>query len=236
MADETNQPRNRKERRAAARANGGKPSASSTGTSTSTPQHLNDPHPEIPMAVPDFTKRQSKTLLDIAEERMKQLNADGKSIESLEGEEVEFPMSPNDDLDFGPAAEAVLYAFSLGVTHFTFAVLCHNQYREEIVWREVFQQSLPVFPILWLVVYLFHTQTAKKLGVVREIIFFGASIAAGCYSLYIGNTYGYFAVMKQAPPVGTLWIWCVVEMQVYWAVLSMVIVAAYALRNGFTVF
>ncbi|KAK7541132.1 uncharacterized protein J3D65DRAFT_617591 [Phyllosticta citribraziliensis] len=234
MADETNQPRNRKERRAAARANGEKPSASSSGTSTSTRQHLDQSHLDIPMAVPDFTKRQSKTLLDIAEERMKQLN--GKPIESLEGEEVEWPMSPNDDLDFGPAAEAVLYAFSLGVTHFTFAVLCHHQYREEIVWGEVFQQSLPVFPILWLVVYLFHTQTAKKLGIVREVIFFGASIAAGCYSLYIGNTYGYFAVMKQAPPVGTLWIWCVVEMQVYWAMVSMVAVAGYALWNGYTLF
>ncbi|KAK8188990.1 hypothetical protein IWZ00DRAFT_306364 [Phyllosticta capitalensis] len=240
MADETSyQPRNRKERRAAARSSGSsskQPTASSSGAATSSTQHLDQSQMDIPLTRPDFSRPKGKTLLDIAEERMRQLNAEGKPIESLEGEEISFPMNPNDDFEFGPAAEAVLYAFSLGMTHFTFDVLCHNQYREEIVWKEVFQQSLPVFPILWLTIYLFHTQTAKKLGVVRDALFFVASIAAGCYSIYIGNTYGYFAVMKQAPPVGTLWIWCVVEMQVYWAMASMVIVGVYSLWNGFSLF
>lgn len=41
------------------------------------------------------------------------------------------------------------------------------------------------------------------------------------------NRYGYYAVMKKAPGIGTLWIWCVVELDAILAFFSCMIVAIF---------
>jgi hypothetical protein len=42
--------------------------------------------------------------------------------------------------------------------------------------------------------------------------------------------------MKAAPPVGTLWIWSVIEMSLLYAALNAVTVLGYAWYNGFDYF
>jgi hypothetical protein len=67
----------------------------------------------------------------------------------------------------------------------------------------------------------------------QQAVFFITAVLAGCYLVYITNTYGYLAVMKQAPPLGCLWVWSVIELDLIWAVLSLALTAFYAWQRGF---
>ncbi|KAL0262868.1 hypothetical protein SLS55_001842 [Diplodia seriata] len=262
MADDQPQPRNRKERRAAAKASGTPlssakapkstttaPAASKLDFSQSSPAHddaVTENDLGIPMAMPDFSGPKGKTLYDLAEERMRELARTGRDVSSLEGEQVDFPVdgkgqavrvsgSPDEE-DFGPVAEALLYAFTLTSLHFTLDVLVHNQYREQTDWREIWGRAAQVMPILWLVVYMSKTPTAMRFPMLRQWVFFATAVAAGCYCVYVGNMFGYYAVMKQAPPVGVLWIWTVVELQLAYAASSVLAVLGYTWWNKFGLF
>ncbi|EKG15521.1 hypothetical protein MPH_07261 [Macrophomina phaseolina MS6] len=242
MADTDPQPRNRKERRAAAKAAGAPlssakaPKASKIDYSKLPDDHATENELGIPMAMADFSGPKGKTLYEIADERMRELSRTGKDVSSLEGEEVEFPIDGvrvTSDEDIGPGAEALLYAFTLSTVHFTLDVLVHNQYREEIEWKEIWGRTAQVAPILWFTVYLFKTATAMRFPRARQAFFFATAVAAGCYCVYAGNMFGYYAVMKRAPPVGVLWIWTVVEMEKWYAAASVLIVFGYTWWNKF---
>jgi hypothetical protein len=61
------------------------------------------------------------------------------------------------------------------------------------------------------------------------------AIAAGCYVVTAVNRYGYYFVMKKTPPLGTLWIWAVVELDILGAVASLGAVWGYAWYYGYAV-
>ena len=70
----------------------------------------------------------------------------------------------------------------------------------------------------------------------RQFIFFVTSVVCGCYLILISNTHGYLAVMKQAPPLGCLWIWAVVELELLWAVLSLSLAGGYLWLGDYSVY
>lgn len=70
---------------------------------------------------------------------------------------------------------------------------------------------------------------------VNQVIFFIASVACGTRVIYISNEHGYYYSMKQAPPLGIIWIWSVIELNLFWAVGSMVACAGYIKYYGFTI-
>lgn len=59
------------------------------------------------------------------------------------------------------------------------------------------------------------------------------SIAAGCYVVTAVNRYGYYFVMKKTPPLGTLWIWAVIELDILGALASLLGVWTYAWYYGY---
>jgi hypothetical protein len=65
-------------------------------------------------------------------------------------------------------------------------------------------------------------------------VFLAGSIAAGCHLIYITNEFGYYAVLKQAPPLGVLWIWSVVELDLLWALGSMAATFGYLWWQGYS--
>jgi len=69
---------------------------------------------------------------------------------------------------------------------------------------------------------------------VRQAIFFAMSLAAGCYLIYVTNKFGYLAVMKQAPPVGCLWVWSVIELDLGLGVLSLACAAGFLWQGGYS--
>jgi hypothetical protein len=236
MAD-TPTPRNRRERRAADKANGNK---------TKTPSsHLNARLPEVPLQKPDYDAQRApghKTLYDIAAERQKELEKEGfydkyndKYAHGENAGDHQFWSSPEDE-PIGPLGEALVWGVSLSMLHFTLDVLVFHQYRQEVAWKEIWTRTFTMLPGLLVVIYVLHTHIAKRWARLRQLFFFGSSIFAGCYLVKSGNMEGYYAVMKRAPPVGTLWVWSCIEMDLWWAVAHTVIVGLYMWVNGFSAF
>ena len=62
----------------------------------------------------------------------------------------------------------------------------------------------------------------------RNFIFLLISIILGAQLIAISNDAAYYAVMKKAPPVGTLWVWCALEMSPGFAALGLLLPMGWA--------
>jgi len=93
-------------------------------------------------------------------------------------------------------------------------------------------------PVLFLVLYISHTETAqaKALYYPRQALFFCAAVAAGCYIVHVGNEYDYYAVMKRIPALGTVCVWSVVEMGVFFGIAAVGAVASFMVVGGYSIF
>jgi hypothetical protein len=230
MADDV--PRNRKERRAAAKQNGS--------------QNIEPPtkFPKIKMERPEYSRPKGKTLMDVYEEK-KAILEQGKPFNAQSHNDTSFLQDSgnilyaglgNGDEPIGPIEDAIVWTFCLSMLHFTLDVLVYSQYAQAIVWRAIFTRSATIAPILFLLVYLLRSAPARRFPLARQIVFFALAIGAGCYTIYMGNTFSYFAVMKQAPPLGTLWIWSVIEMNLPFAIASVVLDLGFLWWNGYSAF
>lgn len=218
----TDAPRNRKEKRAAARENNkpGQPF----------------PRQEIPLAQPDRSGPKGKTLFELAEERQ-ELLAQGQPFDKKHDDgQARDEQGSLLDSPVGPVGDAVLLTLTLSMLHFTLDVLVYSQYRQDIEWRPICVRTATMVPLLFTVIYMLRSDMALRFPVARQVFYLGIAIAAGCYMIFAGNTYDYYAVMKRAPPLGTLWIWSVIEMRLPYALLSVVIDLGYMWFNGFSVF
>ncbi|UJO13530.1 hypothetical protein CLAFUW4_03751 [Fulvia fulva] len=229
LAQEQNsKPKNRKERRLDAKQNGTPISAPTT-------------QPKIKLAQPDRSGPQTKTLLQIYDEK-KELLSKGQPFEEQSqshsmtstGNILDVGLGDNEPI--GPFGDAVFWSICLTMFHFTLDVLVYNQYAQEILWDAIFRRSGTVLPILFLVVFMGRSELAMKLGIVRQILFFAVGTGAGCYLIHAGNTADYFAVMKQAPPLGAVWVYAVIEMDLPFAVASVLFDLGFLLWNGYSLF
>lgn len=162
-----------------------------------------------------------------------QIHADG-NVRDESGNILEAGLGPDDPI--GPVGNAIFWAVCLSMVHFTLDVLVYNQYRQDIEWGEIWMHLLTVFPILFLLLYTMRSETASKFPLVKQIFFFLTGLVAGCYIIHVANRYGYYAVMKQAPPLGTLWIWSVVEMDLAFAAVSLIGNFGYLWWNNYEAF
>jgi hypothetical protein len=221
---------NRKERRAQESKSKGK----ATGSTFQATDQLDDTAVDYLLKHPDRSGPKGKTLFELAEERQKELD---KAAGRVRVEDVSSSTSAEDeDAAIGPLGDALLYSTSMGALHFTLDVIVYSQYREDIVWSEILKRAGTAMPVFILLVYLTHVNLAYRLPLLRDLAFCIGSIVAGCFLVYSGNKHGYFNVMKAAPPVGTLWIWSVVEMSLPYAALNAAAVLGYVWYNGFDYF
>jgi hypothetical protein len=224
---------NRKQRRAAAK-NNAKTSGTNLGIQPSA--EIDQEGVEYLLKHPDRSGPKGKTLFELAEERQRELNK-GKPVKwNLDEDNTPEGERPFNDEPIGALGNAILYSISLATLHLTLDVLVYSQYREEVIWSEIFGRAGTVLPIFFLVVYLLHAKICFRFPTLRNIFFLTVSVIAGCYMVYSGNVNGYFFVMKTAPPIGALWIWSVIEMTLPYAVASVLTVLGYLLWNGFDAF
>lgn len=178
---------------------------------------------------PDRAGPKGKTLFELADERQRELDAAKPKSRIIEVQEA-----LNEPV--GAVGDAILYAISMTALHFTLDVIVYNQYREAVVWDEIFKRSVVASPVFVLLVYLTHTDFSHRFPILRNLAFLVGSILAGCYVIWAANTKGYFYVMKAAPPVGVLWVWSVVEMSLPYAATNVVAIIAYIWWNKFEFF
>lgn len=216
---------NRKERRAK--------DAKSSSTGVFQPSNeLDEKAVDYILKHPDRSGPKGKTLLELAEERQKELDRAKPNANRARAAGVQ----AGDEAAIGPAGDALLYSTSMAALHITLDVIVYSQYREDIIWSEIFKRAATAVPVFLLLVYLSHVDFSYRFPLLRDLAFLTGSVLAGCSLVYSGNKHGYFFVMKSAPPLGTLWIWSVVEMSLPYAAFSAAAVMGYIWYNGFTFF
>lgn len=221
---------NRRERRAQARA----------GTASSKTR-------DIPLSQPSRGAPNHKTLLDIASERQlinastssqnssssvttTKINADG-SLSTFE--------SSTDDPDpiATPYLDVALYTMTLTVLHFTLTVLVTHQYdKAPPSLSEIFYTSTVASPTPVLLLILVAVLHPRASHIVTQLLFATLSVIAGAWLVYASNEDPYMAVMKKAPPLGTLWIWAAVEMRWEWAAGCLGLVAGWGWLKGYRMY
>jgi hypothetical protein len=221
---------NRKERRAKEPMAGAK----STGSAFQTSTELDDSGVDYILKHPDMSGPKGKTLFELAEERQKELDKAKPAgwNAKARGSSASAPTAADEE-PIGPVGDALLYSTSMAVLHLTLDVIVYSQYREDIIWGEIFKRAGTALPVFILLVYLTHVDLSYRFPLLRDLTFFSGSVAAGCYLVYSANKHGYFNVMKAAPPIGTLWIWSVVETSLPYAALNALAVLGFVWYNGF---
>ncbi|KAI2636288.1 hypothetical protein GGS26DRAFT_487834 [Hypomontagnella submonticulosa] len=141
--------------------------------------------------------------------------------------------------------DAILWSVSLSMLHFTLDVLVQHQYAISIIWPQIIIRALQACAVFTFLIYVLHPHASSPSFVpglpvkfqapLRQAIFFVASICSGCYLIHISNRYGYLAVMKQSPPLGCIWVWSVIELDLLYAVLSLVCTFGFFWQGGYTI-
>ena len=226
---------NRKARRAQAQEK-----AKSTSTSA-----------DVNVSRPSRAPPVGRTLIDIAAERQllchnssslpidpsvvtTTINPDGSLSGSSEAWKTD--LDNESDSEATPYLDIFLYTSTLVCLNFTLTFLVHYQYGPAP------PKALPLFlsstvfsptPVIILaLVAVLHHRSAQPL---IQVLFAGMFVFAGSWLVQATNREPYLAVMKKAPPLGTLWVWATVEMRWEWAAVCLGLVGAWGWWNGYTV-
>ncbi|KXH29896.1 hypothetical protein CNYM01_10205 [Colletotrichum nymphaeae SA-01] len=214
----------------------------------------------IPLAQPDRSAPSEATLLQMAQDRglFKQADKDPRNKNLPKGAvRIDRPGSEDSDDDEEDDEEALLsplmdrimdtllWTVSLAMVHGTLDVLVQNQYAKEIEWPNVFSRTLIALMVLFFLFYNLHAfpsspnlipgLPARYQHPIRQAIFFVAGVWAGCHLIYITNKFSYMYIMKQAPTLGCVWIWSVLELDLPVAVASLAVAGAYLLQGGYSI-
>ncbi|KAL2429729.1 hypothetical protein ABEF95_003231 [Exophiala dermatitidis] len=148
-----------------------------------------------------------------------------------------------------PWLDTFLLSMSLSAVHFTLEALTAHQYAQELRFPPIVRKTLFVaFPTLTIVIALFHglllpvsaTRVPELLKLwtlaLRQFAYVATANVAGCYLIYLTNDEGYYAVMKNAPSIGTIWVWSVLELGLLGALAGVIGPGIYAWWNGYGIF
>ncbi|KAI9678659.1 MAG: hypothetical protein M1817_005716 [Caeruleum heppii] len=149
-----------------------------------------------------------------------------------EEEETEDTSSPEPSTT--PLLDALFLTLSLSALHFTLDVLVHHQYLQDLAWASIVRRTFTTAPVLLCLIYQLHRPERANL-LIGQIFFFGLAAGAGCSLIYAANVAEYFAVMKRAPPLGTLWVWSVIELRLPWAVASLAVTGGFLWWGGYSI-
>lgn len=212
---------------------------------------------------PEISKREAKTLYEIAAERQAALAPEYKLFDQSSSQEniVNVAVGPNGEIKpldsnslpgqlpdqvVNPWVDTILLTVSLSALHFTLEALTVHQYADELRWKTVFWHTvLQAFPILFLLIHFMHghlvsirmsKQAAEAIAGLKQLLFLVIANICGCYLIYLTNDQGYMAVMKNAPSIGTIWVWSVIELGLFGALAGVAGPGAYAWYYGYGIF
>lgn len=214
---------NRRERRAQARPN----PATNNG---------------VPLHQPSRDAPTHKTLFDIASERQLLNTTSQSSPPSITTTNInpDGTLTTIDSASNSPDAttsclDVFLYTATLTMLHFTLTVLVHHQYAATPPsLTSILYTSTVTSPTPALIVVLVSILHPRSSLLPTQILFAFLSVAAGAWLVYASNEDAYMAVMKKAPPLGTLWVWAIVEMRWEWAVGCLSVVAGWGWWKGYS--
>lgn len=159
-------------------------------------------------------------------------------------EDDDDPQAAKDDDAIPPWMDTLLLSLPLSAVHFTLAVLAMHQFAQELKFPLLFRETaLRAFPTLTLLIHLFRghlwqvrgmsEEARRTVRALRSLCYLVVANVAGCYLLTLTNGRGYYAAVKYAPGVGTLWVWAVLEMGLVGALGGVTGPAMFAWWHGY---
>ncbi|RWA10647.1 hypothetical protein EKO27_g4454 [Xylaria grammica] len=203
---------------------------------------------KIKLARPDRSAPSDKTLLDIAQEHHLFEQADQHPANRRNRNNGGEGGSHDDDGELSPTAdrilETLLWTVSLAMLHFTLDVLVQHQYAMEISWPQITTRALVALVVFYAFFYVLHPHASSPILLpglpprfqepLRQAIFFVASTVSGCYLIDISTNHGYLYIMKRSPPLGCLWVWSVIELNLPMGILSLAIAGGFFYQGGYS--
>ncbi|RGB26955.1 hypothetical protein C1646_719900 [Rhizophagus diaphanus] len=169
------------------------------------------------------------------DEKMRLIKESGifKTLNQVETERQERSSVVEEDDDpyaHGPIFKAFIYTIPLCSVYSVMDILVHRQYNEDVSFLPFSARVLKMAPILWFFVYYTNKNVNKTW--MQAFMFLG-SIVCGSYMIYIFNKISYSGVMRKCPPVSTLWIYFVLQLNLLPSALSLVFVFLFFWIGGF---
>ncbi|KAJ7228749.1 hypothetical protein GGX14DRAFT_487397 [Mycena pura] len=112
-------------------------------------------------------------------------------------------------------------------------ILVYNQYGQEVNFKTVVDRITQGVPILS--IFVFYTIRYKR-DRRMQLLLFLIGAAAGSRMLFILKRGSYLVNMRQTPPLVTLWIYTVVQMDLGLSVLNLTMVGAFCWWKGLDLF
>ncbi|KAF3227436.1 hypothetical protein TWF106_009948 [Orbilia oligospora] len=112
----------------------------------------------------------------------------------------------DEDAEIGDLGQAFFLAVPLTLLLLALYILVQKQYLEETDHWESIGRTVKSFP------------------------------GAGCWMIYNVNNNGYYAVMKMVPPLGTLLVYSMIEMDITPSVLTLALIGIYCWYNDLVIF
>jgi len=222
--------------------------------------HQSEGHENIILQQPPLSTPVGKTLLQQAAEREAELAASTSAPQDAAKPSSKGETHPSSSSTStisttqapSPSHHAaflttLLYAPTLTLLHYTFHILVLHQYSQlgssltssstpsGLLLRLLWQTFRRYFLVYTVLVYIAHTPVLpfSWYSRARQGVFFTIASAAGCALVNMTNRAPYLQMVERAPAVGSLWVWCTLELGVEWAVGMMVVVLGYTWQGGF---
>lgn len=108
-------------------------------------------------------------------------------------------------------------------------IMIKQQYAQHPGLKEEFGQLVNAFPIMAL--FIFYTNRYKNTIILQGAMTL-ASIAAGSHMIYLINKAPWGTVIRQCPPLGVIWVYTVVQLQLTYACVALLAVFGYVRYNA----
>ncbi|RKF64778.1 putative deacetylase-like protein [Erysiphe neolycopersici] len=186
---------------------------------------------ELKLPKPYKPSQSHKTLQDLAAEAKQKIEQREKVAE----------------ISLGRLTEAVLWTSTFTMLHFTLDLLVTHQYATEVDWTQILWRAIKAFPVILLLTYAFHphpsppsllplfpTFPRRFQFALHQTSFFITAITAGSYLVHTTNIHPYYAIMKQVPPLGYLWVWSMIELEILPAMVSVAFCGLFLKLGGYS--
>ncbi|KAG2146742.1 hypothetical protein DEU56DRAFT_786183 [Suillus clintonianus] len=174
-----------------------------------------------------------KPLLEISEDEQWRLIQEAGVLRKITESDIQKPGETAGNVEPLPLAEEIFNAvvFIMPFTFFLIMmdILIHQQYALQPTVGEVARRLLTNFPILS--IFVFYT-TRHKANPRTQFAMFILSLGVGPRMIWLINRGSWLVNMRQCPQFATIWLYTVVQLNLNWAVLSLVMIGAWTWFTG----
>ncbi|CCM05648.1 uncharacterized protein FIBRA_07878 [Fibroporia radiculosa] len=160
-------------------------------------------------------------LLDLSEDEQWRIVNQTGILKKLSSSEREQRTEDEERVDFGDE----VFNATLFIIPMSFLLLLMEMcYGRKPTYMELADRMVPGVPILS--VFIFYTTRYKRYRTMQFLLFV-LSVVVGPRLVYLINRASWRVVMKQCPPLATLWVYAVLQLDLGPATLNMIIVGSW---------